>query len=93
MENKNEQETRNGEEVVNIRHTISAEETFTLAKDVFDIRCFIKNVYSNRALIARRLNLLTLTASTVFMMLYAAYVLFTGFTRKLNFHEDRKSVV
>ncbi len=72
---QNEQE----EEVVNIRHTITAEETFTLAKDVFDIRCFIKNVYSNRALIARRLNLLTLT------VLYSAYVLFTGLTKKLNF--------
>ncbi len=78
---QNEQE----EEVVNIRHTITAEETFTLAKDVFDIRCFIKNVYSNRALIARRLNLLTLTVSTVFMLLYSAYVLFTGLTKKLNF--------
>ena len=71
------------EEVVNVRHTISAEETFTLAKDVFDLRCFIKNVYANRAVIARRLNVLTLTVSTVFMMLYSAYVLFTSLTRKL----------
>lgn len=85
MEKETEQKTQNEEEVVNIRHTISAEETFTLAKDVFDIRCFIKNVYSNRALIARRLNLLTLTVSTLFMLLYGAYVLFTGFTKKLNF--------
>lgn len=78
--NQNEQE----EEVVNVRHTITAEETFTLAKDVFDIRCFIKNVYANRALIAKRLNILTLSVSTVFMLLYSAYVLFSGFTRKLN---------
>lgn len=79
--NQNEQE----EEVVNIRHTITAEETFTLAKDVFDIRCFIKNVYANRAVISRRLNFLTLTVSTVFMLLYSAYVLFSGLTKKLNF--------
>lgn len=72
------------EEQVNIRHTITAEETFTLAKDIFDIRCFIKNVYSNRAVIARRLNILTLTVSTVFMLLYSAYVLFTGLTKKLG---------
>ncbi len=76
------------EEVVNIRHTINAEETFTLAKDVFDIRCFIKNVYANRAVIARRLNVLTLTVSTVFMLLYSAFVLFTGLTNKLNFSTE-----
>ena len=76
------------EEVVNIRHTINAEETFTLAKDVFDIRCFIKNVYSNRAVIARRLNILTLTVSTLFMLLYSAFVLFTGLTNKLNFSTE-----
>ena len=79
---QNEQQT---EEQVNIRHTITAEETFTLAKDIFDIRCFIKNVYANRAVIARRLNILTLTVSTVFMLLYSAYVLFTGLTQKLGF--------
>ncbi len=78
---QNEQQT---EEQVNVRHTITAEETFTLAKDIFDIRCFIKNVYSNRAVIARRLNILTLTVSTVFMLLYSAYVLFTGLTNKLG---------
>ena len=66
MEERNEE---NAEEKVSVRHTINAEETFTLAKDVFDLRCFIKNVYANRAVIARRLNVLTLTVSTVFMML------------------------
>ncbi len=80
MEDKNEE---SAEEKVSVRHTINAEETFTLAKDVFDLRCFIKNVYANRAVIARRLNVLTLTVSTVFMMLYSAYVLFTSLTRKL----------
>ena len=80
MEERNEE---NAEEKVSVRHTINAEETFTLAKDVFDLRCFIKNVYANRAVIARRLNVLTLTVSTVFMMLYSAYVLFTSLTRKL----------
>ena len=86
MANKNEKnEQQTDEEVVKVRHTITAEETFTLAKDVFDIRCFIKNVYANRAVIANRLNLLTLTISTVYMLLYSAYVLFTGLTQKLNF--------
>ena len=81
---KNKQDRQTEEEVVNMRHTITAEETFTLAKDVFDLRCFIKNVYANRAVIARRLNILTLTVSTVFMLLYSAYVLFTGLTKKLG---------
>ena len=72
------------DEKVNIRHTITAEETFTLAKDVFDLRCFIKNVYSNRAVIARRLNIITLSVSTVFTLLYAAYFLFSSLYSKLN---------
>ena len=29
-----------------VRHTISAEETFTLAKDVYDMRSFFKSLYS-----------------------------------------------
>ena len=57
---KNNENIPEKEEKVNIRHTITAEETFTLAKDVFDIRCFIKNVYANRAVIARRLNIISL---------------------------------
>ena len=72
------------DEKVNVRHTITAEETFTLAKDVFDLRCFIKNVYSNRAVIARRLNIITLSFSAVFTLLYAAYVLFSSLYKKLN---------
>ena len=59
-----------------IRHTISAEETFTLAKDVFDIRTFIKNIYKNRAVIARRINLITLCVSIIYTLLYASYALY-----------------
>lgn len=85
MENEKERvPAEENKERVNIRHTISAEETFTLAKDVFDIRCFIKNVYANRAVIARRLNILTLTVSTLFMMLYSAFVLYVSLAGKLN---------
>jgi hypothetical protein len=72
-------------EVKEVRHTISAEETFTLAKDVFDIRCFIKSVYNNRAQIARRLNLLATIFSIVFTLLYVAYMLFSGLFSKLSF--------
>ena len=79
-----EENEKKENEKVNIRHTISAEETFTLAKDVFDLRTFIKNVYSNRAVIARRLNILTLTFSAVFTILYAAYVLFTALYKTLT---------
>ena len=77
MEDKNE-------EKVNIRHTINAEETFTLAKDVYDIRSVIKNIYNNRAVIARRLNLLTMTLSFVYTLLYVAYILGTGLIEKLS---------
>ncbi len=85
MAQKDKEQDEVKDEKVKIRHTITAEETFTLAKDVFDIRCFIKNVYNNRAVIARRLNFLTLTTSFILTLLYAAYVLFTGFTKKVTF--------
>ncbi|MDE6597542.1 MAG: hypothetical protein K2K60_02775 [Clostridia bacterium] len=78
-ENKNKDS-----EKVEIRHTINAEETFTLAKDVFDLRCLIKNIYSNRAIIARRLNILSLTISFVYTLLYVGYIFLTGLTQKLN---------
>lgn len=81
---ENNEQLEGQEEKVNIRHTITAEETFTLAKDVYDIRCFIKNVYSNRAVISRRLNMLSLTVTTLFTLVYAFYVLLTGFTKKLE---------
>lgn len=76
------------EEKVNIRHTINAEETFTLAKDVYDIRNVIKNVYNNRAVIARRLNLLTISFSLVFTLVYVAYILGTGLLSKLSLSAD-----
>lgn len=82
--NQTNQTNRETEEKVSVRHTITAEETFTLAKDVFDLRCFIKNIYANRAVIARRLNILTLSVSAVFTALYAAYVLFSALTQKLQ---------
>lgn len=78
MENKNE------EEKVNIRHTINAEETFTLAKDVYDIRSLIKNIYSNRAVIARRLNILTFSVSFAFTLLYVIYIIATGLMKNMS---------
>ena len=81
MEDKNE-------EKVNIRHTINAEETFTLAKDVYDIRNVIKNIYGNRAVIARRLNILTMSFSIVFTLIYVAYSLATGLFGKLSLSAD-----
>lgn len=85
MEKRNASESEQAEEEkIKIRHTITAEETFTLAKDVFDIRCFIKNVYANRAVIARRLNVLSLSVSAAFTLLYIAYMIFGGFFTKLG---------
>ena len=71
MEDKNNIE----EEKVSVRHTINAEETFTLAKDVFDIRCLIKNVYNNRAVIASkriatRLRARALSCSTYTLVMF-----------------------
>ena len=66
-----------------VRHTISAEETFTLAKDVFDLRCFLKNIYSNRAVIARRLNFFSLICSLVFTMIYTGYAVYSILTDKI----------
>lgn len=79
-----EDKSKNEEEKVTVRHTINAEETFTLAKDVFDIRCLIKNVYNNRAVISRRINISTLTVSLVFTLLYVAYILFLGILNKVT---------
>lgn len=81
-------EENKNEEKVNIRHTINAEETFTLAKDVYDIRSVIKNIYNNRAVIGRRLNLLTLSFSLVFTLIYVAYILGTGLLKKLSLTAD-----
>ena len=81
MEEKNE-------EKVNIRHTINAEETFTLAKDVYDIRSVIFNIYNNRAVIGRRLNLLTISFSLAFTLIYVAYILGTGLLGKLSLSAD-----
>lgn len=81
-------EEEKNEEKVNIRHTINAEETFTLAKDVYDMRSVIKNVYNNRAVIARRLNLLTISFSLAFTLVYVAYMLGTGLLGKLSLSAD-----
>lgn len=72
------------EEKVVIRHTINSDEVFTLAKDVYDIRNVLFNIYNNRALIGRRLNMLTMTCSLAFTLLYVAYILFTGLIKKLS---------
>ena len=61
-----------------VRHTISAEETFTLAKDVFDLRCLIKSVYANRAQILRRLSIVNTILSSVFTLLYVGFMVFLG---------------
>ena len=72
------------EEVREVRHTISSEETFTLAKDVYDLRCAIKKIYLNRAQIARRLNILSLAFSLVFTAIYVALILYLGVTGSLS---------
>lgn len=73
------------EEEKKIRHTISAEETFTLAKDVFDIRTFIKNAYANRAVIARRVNIVTLSVSMLFTLCYMAFMLYRSLGNTVSF--------
>ncbi len=66
------------------RETISAKETLTLAKDVFDVRTVIKNIYGNRAVISRRLNVLWLIISMVFTLLYITYAVFSIILNKLS---------
>ncbi|MCD8371975.1 MAG: hypothetical protein LUD27_01590 [Clostridia bacterium] len=70
---ENEQQQEEQEEVRKVRHTISTEETFTLAKDVYDLRSFIKKIYRNRAVIAHRLNIFSLVCSLIFTLVYVAY--------------------
>lgn len=71
-------------QVREVRHTISAEETFTLAKDVFDLRCLIKNIYANRAQIARRLNIVSLGFSIVYTLFYISLMLYISIAGKLS---------
>ncbi len=68
-----------------IRHTISAEETFTLAKDVFDMRTFLKNAYRNRAIISRRINVVTLAVSMIFTILYVSFMLYRSLAKTVSF--------
>ncbi len=71
-------------EVREVRHTISSEETFTLAKDIYDIRCAVRKVWSNRAQISRRLNILSLAFSLAFTAVYVAIILYLGLTNSLS---------
>lgn len=71
-------------EVREVRHTISAEETFTLAKDVFDLRCLIKSIYANRAQIARRLNIVSLGFSLVYTLFYVGVMLYISLVNRLT---------
>ncbi len=68
-----------------VRRTINAEETFTLAKDVFDLRCLIKSVYANRAQILRRLAIFNTVLSSVFTLLYVAFMVFLGVNKIVGY--------
>ena len=72
-------------EVKEVRRTISAEETFTLAKDVFDLRCYIMSMYSNRAQIMRRINIANTIISSIFTVLYVAFVVFSGIRKIVTY--------
>lgn len=72
------------QEVREVRHTISSEETFTLAKDIYDLRCLIKKIYANRAHIARRLNFVSLVFSLAFTAIYVALMLYVGISSTLS---------
>ncbi len=63
---------------------ISASQISVLAKDVFDIRCLIKKVINNRALISQRLNLISLIFGIVYTFIYIAYVIYSVFVNKLS---------
>lgn len=91
-DNENNKNTDEEEKTV-IRHKINAEETFTLAKDVYDLRCVIKNIYANRAVILRRLNIITMTFSLLFTLLYVGYMLGTGLFGKLSLGGEIASFV
>ena len=83
---KDEKMTSEGrEEVVQdtrkVIHKISADEAFTLAKDVDDRRGRLKSVYANRAQIKRRLNFVGTIGSVIFTLLYVAFMIFSGITK------------
>lgn len=76
-----EEQTETVQDPRKVIHKISADEAFTLAKDVYDIRCLIKSVYANRAQIKRRLNFVGTIGSICFTLLYVAFMIFSGITK------------
>lgn len=73
------------EEKIKITHPIRAEEAFTLARDVYDVRSALVGVYNNRAAIKRRLNVISLVLSIVYTLFYVAYTVLGGLINKLTF--------
>lgn len=74
------------------RQTITAKESFELAKDVYDIRTLIKKVYANRAIISRRLNVLSLIFGVAFSLVYITYAVFSALAGKLSLSFEIVSV-
>jgi hypothetical protein len=83
MDSKNDTNTESSDEKEG-RKTISMGELSMLGKDVFDLRCVIKNVWSNRAVISKRLNTVSLIVSLLFTLVYTVYVVFSGVVGKLS---------
>lgn len=72
------------EERIKITHPIKAEEAFTLARDVYDVRSVIVGIYNNRAAIKRRLGVISLLLSILYTLFYVGYTIFGGFINKLT---------
>ncbi len=90
---QNKNANQQAEQTAQNRETLSSEEALTLGKDVFDLRCFFKKIYNNRAVIGRRLNIISLIYGIISTMFYVAFAVYTGFIDKLSMGWDVTLIV
>lgn len=72
------------EERVEEVNPIKAEEAFTLARDVFNVRSAIIGIYNNRASISKKIALTSLIISILYTLFYVALTIVGGVTNELK---------
>lgn len=68
----------------NSNASVSQVKLSSIVRDVYDAISFGKRVYSNRAVISRRISVLSITVGFIFTLLYIAYILLSGLAAKLS---------
>ena len=80
---KNNNQIKSNEEVEKV-NPIKAEEAFTLARDVFNVRSALIGIYNNRASISKKIALTSLVISILYTLFYVAFTIIGGVTDQLK---------